>query len=172
MILLNFSVTAFGLSMEIRSPQIGCPPNLDEKQNETLGTVIQFMNKKLTLIEGIFVNEYSTQRFGASSEQTLAFIDLLRDAKLWQVQVLFRDFGEQDSAFTLGQSSLHSVTLIINSGREDFRLKDFQSFLKEVKSNPKNKPEAKANTGQTTASPESESEGSDKSQPESKEHSR
>jgi hypothetical protein len=90
------------------------------------------MQKELSLINGSFINESSNQRFGGSSSKASAFVRLLKDAKLWHVQVVFQDFGEQDSALTLSQNSLESVKLTINSGREDFRLKDFQGFLPGV----------------------------------------
>jgi hypothetical protein len=91
--------------------------------------VVEFMHEDLTFIKGSFVNEFSTQRFGGTPAQVSAFLVLLKGAGLWKVQVVFRDFGEQDSAFILSQSSPGSVTVVINAGREDFRLKDFQAFL-------------------------------------------
>jgi hypothetical protein len=132
MMLLSFSVPVFGLGMEIRSPQIGCPPNLDANKEDKVHKVIEWMGKELSLIKGSFINQYSRQRFGATSAQTSALIKQLRDASIWQLKVVFRDYGEQESGFTLVQSTPELVTLVINSGREDFRLVDFQEFLPKV----------------------------------------
>jgi hypothetical protein len=169
MMLLAFSLSAFGLSMDIRSPEIGCRANLGKKEQDTMRGVVEFMNKELSLIEGSFINELSNQRFGGSSAQVAAFIRLLRDAKLWQVQVVFEDFGEQNSALTLSQSSPESLRLCINSGREDFRLKDFKDFLPGVADPNAKAPKAEqVGAGQPATASESPPGGSQKPQSESK----
>jgi hypothetical protein len=168
MMLLSFSVTVFGLGMEIRSPQIGCPRNLDAKMQETLHEVIEYMGKELSLIEGSFLNEYSQQRFGATSIQTSAFIKQLRNAGIWQINIVFRDYGEQESAFTLAQSSPESVRLVINSGREDFRLVDFEEFLPKVEvPNTKESEARQVGTDQPASALESKPEGNQNPEPDS-----
>jgi len=84
----------------------------------------------LSFIEGRFINQFSNQRFGGTSAQVPRFIGQLKGVGVWEVDVQFRDFGEQQSAFSLDQdSSKDHLRLIINSGRSDFLLKDFASYL-------------------------------------------
>ena len=128
-VLVSLSANAFGLGGDIKFPEIGHRETISKKQEKDVRTVIDYMDKELSFIEGSFVNEFSTQRFGGTSAKASAFITLLRDTGLWEVQVVLQDFGEKQSTLTLSQSSPQSLAVIVNSGREDFLLKDFQGFL-------------------------------------------
>jgi hypothetical protein len=128
-LLVIFSVTAFGLSAEIAFPEIGHRAGIDKIQEEKVNGVLAYMQNDLKFIEGRFINEFSTQRFGGTSSKASRFIALLTEVGLWDVQVGFRDFGEQESALTIHQNSSDSVLVTINSGRDDFLLKDFGGYL-------------------------------------------
>lgn len=132
LLVVLLSVNAFGWGGKINSPQIGPPGGLDDTQEGNVVKLVTYMKNDLEFIEGSFINEFSSQRFGASPEQLIDYIALLKHADLWNVKIRFRDFGEQDSAFILSQSSPDSLHLTINSGREDFLLKDFVKFFPEI----------------------------------------
>jgi hypothetical protein len=131
LLFMVFSLNVFGLSSKLTSPQIWPPDDLDESQEKNVFKVVKYMQNDLKFIEGHFINEFSSQRFGGTSERVSNFIALLDKTGLWKTEIKFRDFGEQDSAFTLSQRSPDSLRLTINSGLEDFLLKDFVEFFLE-----------------------------------------
>lgn len=168
-LLVSLSVNAFGVGGDIQFPEIGHGANLDKKQDKMVRVIIDYMQNELRFIEGTFVNEFSNQRFGATSAKTSAFITLLRNSGLWEVQVVFRDFGEQDSAFTLSQRTPESLGLVVNSGRKDFLLMDFQGFLPGAEEPAAKTPKSEqGGADQPATAPESKSEGKKKPKPESK----
>ena len=141
-LLVLFSVSAFGLSAEIRFPEIGHSAGIDKIQEEKVDGVLAYMQKDLQFIEGRFINEFSTQRFGGTSSQASRFIALLAQVGLWEIQLGFLDFGEQESALTVDQNAPDSVQVTINSGRDDFLLKDFEEHLSRVELSKTGQPNA------------------------------
>jgi len=129
LLMLVFSAAAFGWGGEVTTPSIGCRADLAEEQKKKLERIFDYMQDDLKFIKGMFVNEYTQQQFGGSSAQVAHFIDLLKGAGLWKVQVGFHDLGNQNVAFNTGQTSPDSVSITVNSGREDFLLKDFARHL-------------------------------------------
>lgn len=145
------------MSAEIKFPEIGHREGISKVQKQCVEGVLAYMQNDLKFIDGRFINEFSTQRFAGNSAKTAGFIDLLAQAKLWELKVRFDDFGEQTSALTLHQSSPEALHIIINSGKDDFLLKDFQKYLTEIILPKKGNP----NTAQSTGTPflEIEKEG-------------
>ena len=130
LLLILCSTTVLGLGGKLAAPSLGYRSDLDASRKEEIQKVLKFMKDDLSFIEGRFINQFSNQRFGGTSAQVSRFIALLKGVGLWEVDVQFRDFGEQDSAFSLDQdSSKDHLRLIINSGRSDFLLKDFAPYL-------------------------------------------
>jgi hypothetical protein len=116
--------------MKLDHPLFGYPDKLGADEQKKARIALEFMHKELKFIDGEFINEFVHHRFGGTAQQTAKFIDLLKDAGAWQVRVSFKDFGEQDSALMLYQvMPRNTVDVIINSGRKDFGLKDFQDHL-------------------------------------------
>ena len=128
-ILVLFIVNASAIGGEIDYPQIGHHVGIDKFQKEKVHALLEYMENELKFIEGSFINEFSTQRFGGASEKAGRFIGMLKEVGIWEVEIGFRDFGEQESAFILHQNSAKTLSLSINSGRSDFLLKDFSHFL-------------------------------------------
>jgi hypothetical protein len=167
LLLVTFSVNAFGEGGDLASPEIGVPAGIDETQKENVYKIIEYMRDDLTFIEGSFVNEFSYLRFGATSAQVSDFIALLNQAGLWEVQIRFQDFGEQDSAFSLSQSSPNLLHIIVNSGREDFLLKDFIEFFPGIAAPVEDTSKAQQDGAvQPATDPESKSEDNEKPKPE------
>jgi hypothetical protein len=129
-ILMCLSTECWGLGGELTSPSLAHPSDLDADRKEKVYKLLTHMQNELEFIEGSFINQFSNQRFGATSGETAEFIRRLQDVGLWRVDVQFRDFGEQKSAFTLDQDSSKTyLRVLVNSGREDFKLRDFQAYL-------------------------------------------
>ncbi|REK12003.1 MAG: hypothetical protein DWQ37_13360 [Planctomycetota bacterium] len=132
-IFLGLSSTALGLGGTLLHPLIGYPSDIDPASMQQADDALRFMKEKLTFLDGHFVNQFAYNRFGGSAPDTSQFVTLLKEAEAWNVRVAFRDFGEQDSAFSLTQvMTTHEVVVTINSGRDDFRLKDFQPHLSQL----------------------------------------
>jgi hypothetical protein len=130
LLLILCSTTVLGLGGKLSAPSLGYRSDLDASRKEEIQKVLQFMKEDLSFIEGRFINQFSNQRFGGTSAQVSRFIGLVKGVGVWEIDVQFRDFGEQESAFSLDQdSSKDSLRLIINSGRSDFLLKDFAPYL-------------------------------------------
>ncbi|MBD3676239.1 MAG: hypothetical protein HUJ26_22235 [Planctomycetaceae bacterium] len=129
MILALLPANASAIGGKIGSPQIGHRGEINKAHKERVHHLIRYMRDELTFIEGSFINEYSTQRFGGTSEKASRLIGLLKAAGVWKVEVRFREFGEQETALTLHQDSSDTVTVTVNSGRDDFLLKDFAKHL-------------------------------------------
>ena len=124
------SPSALGLGGDLAGPSIAHPANLDPARKKQIKRLYAHMREKLVFLEGSFINEFSYQRFGGSAQGLLGLIERLNEIGLWQVEVQFRDFGEQDSAFSMDQNSATSyVRVMVNSGREDFRIRDFRAWL-------------------------------------------
>ena len=128
-ILVLLTVDALALGGKIGSPQIGHPTGIDKAQLEKVFSLLKYMKDDLKFIEGSFINEFSSQRFDGTSEKVSRFIGLLKEAEVWEVKVRFRNFGEQEAALTLDQNSSNKLILSINSGRDNFLLKDFADYL-------------------------------------------
>jgi hypothetical protein len=142
-LLLLSSLSAFGMGGELVSPSIAYPSDLDADRKEQIHKLVTFMKDDLRFIEGSFLNEFSNQRFGGTSSQVSRFIALLSGVGLWEVHVQFRDFGEQESAFSLDQDSSKTfLRVIVNSGRKDFLLRDFAPYLPPPKLPESNRPKA------------------------------
>ena len=130
LLLTLFSSKALGLGGKFDSPSLAYPSDLDADRTMKIQAALKFMKDDLIFIEGSFINEFSNQRLGGTSSQVAHLLGLLNGIGYWKLHVQFRDFGEQKSAFTLDQdSSKDYLRLIINSGREDFLLKDFAPYL-------------------------------------------
>ena len=154
--------------MEIASPEIGHREGISKVQEEKVNGVLAHMQNDLNFIKGRFINQFSTQRFGGTSSKASQLIALLIKAELWEVQVSFRDFGEQKSALTFHQNSSDSIHIAINSGRDDFLLKDFQNYLSRMVLPKTSKLNAEqGGADQPATSSESMREGNSKPQPES-----
>ena len=122
-------VHALATGGKIRSPRLGHRGEITKAQNEKVHHLFRYMKVELKFIDGSYLNEFSTQRFDGTSENVSRFIGLLKATGLWEVEVEFRVFGEQESAFTLHEDSSDTLSVTINSGRNDFLLKDFGGHL-------------------------------------------
>jgi len=157
---------------KIGSPRIGHRGEINKAQEEKVHHLLRYMRNELKFIDGSFVNEFSNQRFGGPSEKVSRFISLLKAAGLWEVEVEFRDFGEQESAFTLDMNYSDTMSLTVNSGRNDFLLKDFGEHLPgpgfhfKIR-NVIHVDEEQKGSDQPASAPESKSEGNQKPKPES-----
>ena len=129
---LLVSFNAFGIGAKLGSPEIGHRAGISEAQEKRVSAVLAFMNSDLKFIEGNFINQFSYQRFGGTAEKVVKFIALLEAARIWEIHVDFRDFEEQESAFSFHQDSSDRLQVIVNSGRADFSLRDFQKYLSKV----------------------------------------
>ena len=159
LLLILFSTSAFGWSAKIGSPEIGHRAAIDKAGEMKVKSVVAYMSNELKFIEGRFINEFSTQRFGGKSSKVSRFIDLLNEVGLWEVEILFRDFEEQESAFALNQKSPDSISVTVNSGRKDFLLKDFvRHFPSIVLSKPDVPKSERGRASQSAAASESEDE--------------
>jgi hypothetical protein len=130
LVTVGVSSTAFGIGGKLSRPLFGYRAGLDADQQQKAQIALRFMEEELHFIDGQYVNQFVHHRFGGTSQQTSRFIELLNEAASWKVRVHFRDFGEQESAFTLDQIMVDdTVRVTVNSGRKDFRLSDFQPYL-------------------------------------------
>jgi hypothetical protein len=136
------SASALEIENRFTTPMLSHRPSIDKAQKDSVSDLLKYMNKNLTFIEGGRApNVAQVQRFGGSAKQTSRFIELLKSAGLWEIQVCFRDFGEQESAFLIiDHSSPVLKTVEINSGRQDFLLKHFAEHLPQLKSGVVTKP--------------------------------
>jgi hypothetical protein len=171
-ILVLLPVNASAIGGKIGSPQVGYRGVINEAQKEKVHSLIRYMRNDLKFIEGSFINEFSTQRFGGTSEKVSRFVGLLKAAGLWEVEVAFRDFGEQESAFTLHQDSSAAMVVTVNSGRNDFLLKDFSEHLPGpglplIIGNVIRADQEQKASDQPTPTPEPKPEGNKKPKPES-----
>lgn len=169
-ILVLLPVNASAIGGKIGSPQVGYRGVINEAQKEKVHSLIRYMRNDLKFIEGSFINEFSTQRFGGTSEKVSRFVGLLKAAGLWEVEVAFRDFGEQESAFTLHQDSSDAMVVTVNSGRNDFLLKDFSEHLPGpgfhfTIRNVIHEDQEQTGAGQPASAPESKPEGNQKGKP-------
>lgn len=122
--------TALGRSSYLDRPLFGWPSRITGDQLKNVKLASTFMHEELKFLEGRFINQYIHHRFGGTAQQTTRFLDLLNDAACFNVRVQFRDFGEQETAFTLDNvMGVEELTVTINSGRKDFGLRDFQAYL-------------------------------------------
>ena len=171
-ILVLLPVHASAIGGKIGSPRVGCRMEIDKAQKEKVHHLLRYMRNELKFIDGSFLNEFSTQRFGGTSEKVSRFVGLLKAAGLWEVEVEFRDFGEQELAFTLHQDSTDTMSVTVNSGRNDFLLKDFGEHLPgsgfhfKIR-NVIHADEEKKGPDQPAPAPESKPEGNEKPKPES-----
>lgn len=125
----GFASTAFGIGGRLTRPMMGYPADLDFEAQQKAQTALQYMQDELTFVDGSWVNQFFRHRFGGTAAQTARFLALLEDGP-WTVRVAFRDFGEQQAAFTVNQvMGNNTLWVTVNSAREDFRLSDFQSYL-------------------------------------------
>ena len=136
------SASALEIEKRFTTPMLSYRPSIDKAEKDSVSDLLKYMNKSLTFIEGGRApNVVQVQRFGGSATQTSRFIGLLKSAGLWEIQVCFRDFGEQESAFLIiDHSSPVLKTVEINSGRQDFLLKHFAEHLPHLKSGAETKP--------------------------------
>jgi hypothetical protein len=129
-LVLGVVSTAWGIGGTLSTPIFGYHPGIDAATKEKAISALDFMRKELKFLDGNYVNEFFHHRFGGTAPNTSRFVELLKESGAWQVRVAFRDFGEQETAFTLNQVMPSDEVLVtINSGRDDFRLKDFQAHL-------------------------------------------
>lgn len=170
MVLLPVHASAIG--GKLGSPRVGHRGEINKAQKEKVHHLLRYMRNELKFIDGSFINEFSTQRFGGTSEKVSRFVGLLKAAGLWEVEVEFRDFGEQESAFTLHQDSSGTMSVTVNSGRHDFLLKDFGEHLPgpgfhwRIR-NVIHTDEEQKRPDQPASAPESKPEGNQKPKPES-----
>jgi hypothetical protein len=129
-VLLGLPRTCLGYSGKVTSPSLMYPSDIDAHRKGKIMDALDFMRGKLIFIEGHFFNERTYQRLGGKAGEVVELITRLEELGLWRVDVQFRNFGEQKSAFSLDENSdtMH-LRVIVNSGREDFTLRDFQNFL-------------------------------------------
>jgi hypothetical protein len=128
--IVGFSSATFGWGGKLSNPEFGYRGGLDANRQKKAAIASKFMTDELKFIDGQFINQFVTNRFGGTSQQTSRLIELLNDADAWKVRVQFQDLGEQDSALSLWQNmASDEVVVTVNSGRNDFRLKDFQAYL-------------------------------------------
>ena len=166
-LLVLVSATSFGIGGPIGSPQIGHRTGINESQKKQVSALLAYMQNDLKFIKGSWINEFSTQWFGGDPVKVSRFICLLQEAEVWEVQVGFRDFGEQESAFLLHQNYSGTLSIEINSGRDDFLLKHFGKHLPQpglilpVPKPIKLKAE-EVGADQPATAPESKPEGKDK----------
>src|SRR5262245_2508192 len=126
--LLGASASAFGWGGKLDRPLFGYPSGAQEQRKAQ--AALKFMHEELKFLDGQFVNQFIHNRFAGTAQQTARFIELLNEAAGWKVRVQFRDFGEQQSAFALDVvMGAEDVVVTVNSGRNDFLLRDFQAFL-------------------------------------------
>jgi hypothetical protein len=132
------SASALEIEKRFTTPVVSYGPSINKAQKDSVSDLLKYMNEDLTFIEGgraHLPNVIQVQRFGGSATQTSHFIGLLKSAGLWEIQVRFRDFGEQESAFIIiDHSSSDLKTVEVNSGRQDFLLKHFAEHLPQSKS--------------------------------------
>jgi len=144
LVALGISSSAFGWGGTLERPLIGYPDGLDANRQKKAQTALTFINDELKFIDGHFINTFIHHRFGGTSQQTSRCIELFNDAAAWTVHVQFKDFGEQESAFTIDTNmASNDVVLTVNCGRNDFRLKDFQAYLPKTSLPAKAKPHTK-----------------------------
>jgi hypothetical protein len=171
-IFLMAALSASALEIEKRftTPVVSYGSSISKSQKDSVSDLLKFMKDDLTFIEGgraHLPNVREVQRFGGSATQTSRFIGLLKSAGLWEIQVRFRDFGEQESAFILfDHSSSDLKTVEVNSGRQDFLLKHFAEHLPQLQSTLETKAE-QGGARQPATAVDSKSGGNEKPKPES-----
>lgn len=68
------SLDSFGWSGKLISPQLGLSSDLSDSQIERVHSLINYMTNDLTFIEGSFINQFSSQRFGGTAEKVSCFL--------------------------------------------------------------------------------------------------
>ena len=141
--LFLFSMSAFGLTLELNSPSIWSL-DIDKKKQEKLIGIHNYMSNELEFIDGMdFASSgFIQQGFSGTSAQTSHFIAMLVESGIWKVSVSFYNYGEQKTVFRTGQNSAKSINIIVNSGRDDFLLKDFAKYLPKQAFDVKDKAKA------------------------------
>ncbi len=166
------SVSALEIEKRFTTPMVSHRPNIDESEADRVRALLDYMKEELTFMEGGRAPQFEqVQRFGGSAMQTSHFIGMLKAAGLWEIQVRFRDFGEQESAFMLIDHSPPVVmTVEVNSGREDFLLKHFAEHLSfsesGVATDPTQLETERGDADQPATDPGSKPEGDEKPEPE------
>lgn len=124
---LALSAATWGIGGPIQGPMIPPSYTVTDEQSQQL---LEFMTKELKFVEGSFINEYTSQTFTGSSAQVARFITLVKETKAWQVTVIFRDLGDAKAGLQISNGKDRAkLALVVNLGREDFRLKDFAAYL-------------------------------------------
>jgi hypothetical protein len=143
LVIVGFSSTAAGMAVKLKRPLIGFAQGLDDdpqrkaEQQMQAEVVLTFIHQELIFLDGHLNGTSVYHRFGGTSQQTSRFIQLLEASTSWKVRVRFQDFGEQQTAFRLDHAITgDTMVLTVNAGRDDFRLKDFQSYLPKPPQRP------------------------------------
>ncbi len=124
---LALSLVAAGIGGPIQGPMIPPSYKVTDDQSKQL---LELMTKELKFVEGSFINEYISQTFNGTSAQIARFIALVKETKAWEVTVIFRDLGNAKAGLQISSGEDRGkLALVVNSGREDFLLKDFAAFL-------------------------------------------
>ena len=124
-------LSASAWSGPIQSPELNYSRSLDAERQKKAAKILKFMIDDLKFVSGRFFGPHSSrQSFGGTSAQTAQMIRLLKDADIWNLTVQFADLKKQGVAFDLTVNYSGSLGIIVNSERDDFRLKDFAAFLK------------------------------------------
>jgi hypothetical protein len=136
LLMAGLSASALEIENRFTTPMVSHRPDINDAERNSVDHLLKYMNETITFIEGGRApHMVQVQRFGGSATDTSNFIGLLKSAGLWEVQVRFRDFGEQESAFLLIEhSSPALMTVEVNSGREDYLLKHFTEHLPQSES--------------------------------------
>ena len=131
LLMAGLSASALEIENRFTTPMVSHRPDINDAERNSVDRLLKYMNETITFIEGGGApHMVQVQRFGGSATETSNFIGLLKNAGLWEIQVRFRDFGEQESAFLLiERSSPDLMTVEVNSARDDFLLKHFTEHL-------------------------------------------
>ena len=126
-------LSSFGWAGPISFPELPYYPGMATNQQDKITEVQEYLQTDLEFIDGMFSDPfYTNQRFRGTAEKTTGFLELLKKVALWNMQLKIKDFGEQDSAFSMHSTQTQLLVITLNSGRDDFRLKDFAPYIQFV----------------------------------------
>src|SRR5258706_15868070 len=73
LLIIAFSSPAFGWGGKLSQPLFGYRDGLNAEQQKKAKVALAFMRDKLIFIDGQFINEFVSHRFGGTSQQTSRF---------------------------------------------------------------------------------------------------
>jgi hypothetical protein len=125
------SASAFARGGKLSTLTLGFP---DGATPEARAKVINFLTQEFTMIEGSFINQFTTQSFSGSTTKLNELIRLL-NASQFELKVAFGDMKDDRVVFALSQTAggAGETTITVNVASKDLKWSDLQIQIPPAK---------------------------------------